>query len=154
MNNRISAQSKDNIRHYYSRKTSEIKSEVMKKLNLLVEKEIKELYENEKYKNFSKQFLEFFDYLDELDPDDEFNWRYCMKQVRNKINEENFFSKPYSSSIEKIYYDNPDLIEANQEISRLNKECNKIIWNLEMASKKSEEYKEAFNKAQEILFKE
>ena len=52
MNNRISAQSKDNIRHYYSKKTSEIKSEVMKKLNLLVEKEIKELYESEKYKNF------------------------------------------------------------------------------------------------------
>ena len=154
MHNRISAQSKDNIRHYYSKKTSEIKSEVMKKLNLLVEKEIKELYESEKYKNFSKQFLEFFDYLDELDPDDEFNWRYCMKLVRNKINDENFFSKPYSSSIEDIYYDNPDLIEANQEISRLNKECNKIIWNLEMASKKSEEYKEAFNKAQEILFKE
>ena len=35
MNNRISAQSKDSIRHYYSKKTSEIKSEVMKKLNLL-----------------------------------------------------------------------------------------------------------------------
>ena len=151
-NSRISAAMKDNIKKVYGKRIGEINDEIEERGKELAQARIKALEEEPKYKLFRLSIIEFCDWVKEADPDGEFSDSYNLTRAKDYLEDNTFFKTPYRSSLEKIFANDFKIEELAEEKERINKECSKLLWNLEMAPKSSEEYKDAYKKAEELLF--
>lgn len=150
---RISASTKESIKKAYGSKIAKLNSNIEERGRELSENYINELNNSEAYKSFKASVLVFADWLEAVDPDDNYSAKYHLDRIKSYINDRNFFSRPYSSKLESLYGDKDGQIQKwLEEKSNLVKECNKLLWNLEMSPKSSKEYKDALVKAEEILF--
>jgi len=149
---RISASTKDIIKKYYTRKVNKLDELIEERGKELSKDYINELYKSEAYKSFKISIINFSKWLKEVDSEDEFSGNYYVERLLDKIKDDSLFSKPYRSKLEDMYANDLQIKGWIEEKSNLNKECNKLLWNLEMSPKSSQEYKDALAKAENLLF--
>ena len=151
---RISASTKDSIKKAYGNKITKLNNNIKERGIELSNDYIEVLNNSEAYKSFKTSVLVFADWLEAVDPDDIYSAKYNLDRLKTYLDDNNFFSEPYSSKLETLFKDKDTQIQKwVEEKSNLTKECNKLLWNLEMSPKSSKEYKDALAKAEEILFK-
>lgn len=152
-NYRISASTKDAIRKVYREKISKLDNKIEERGKALSQDIVDELNKSPQYLKFKEATLEFMDWIEEVDSDDLFNTHYYLSNMISKIKNGNYFSTPYRSNYERMFKDDKTIQDCIKEKEALSKECNKLIWNIEMSPKSSKEYKDAVDKAEKLLFK-
>lgn len=152
-NYRISASTKDAIRKVYREKISKLDNKIEERGKELSQDIVDELNKSPQYLKFKEATLEFMDWIEEVDSDDLFNTHYYLSNMISKIKNGNYFSTPYRSNYERMFKDDKTIKTCVEEKEALSKECNKLIWNIEMSPKSSKEYKDAVDKAEKLLFK-
>ena len=154
-NYRISAMQKDNIRKIYRDKINKLEEKKKEIVDKLVEKKLEEYNSSnivERYKAISE---EFYDFVMRVDEDKNFINYQIIRALNSVIEGDLMFKNNKYSDVSKYFCDEePEINNISNKQIELNKECNKLIWDLEMAPKSSNDYKEAFNKAQYLLFGE
>lgn len=152
-NYRISASTKDAIRKVYREKISMLDNKIEERGKELSQDIVDELNKAPQYLKFKEATLEFMDWIEEVDSDDLFNTHYYLSNMISKIKNGSYFSTPYRSSYEHTFKDDKIIKTCIEEKEALSKECNKLIWNIEMSPKSSKEYKDAVDKVEKLLFK-
>ena len=150
---RLSASMKDAIKDKYNKKIRKLEEEIKDKEDKLADKIIADYISSKEYKEFKEQIIKFYDWLLKIDEDDVFSSQYHVRYIVDYLKDNNLFRKPYHSDMHKLFSNDLDIQSCNEKISALNKECNKLIWNIEMQPKASQEYKDAISKAEDLLFK-
>ena len=155
-NYRISASMKDDIRKAYRRKINAIDEKIKDKSRVLVGTLLEDLNNNPKTEEFKEMAKKIYSWIEEVDPEHDFV-DYDIKKGLTRIvkEEKNLFSaSSYRDYTGKFIDNDLQISELTNEKKELEKECNKILFHIEMSPKASNEYKEAVQKAEELLFKE
>ena len=148
---RISAAMKDSIKNVYGKKISKLNEEYEKLGKEIAEKKVETLNNRQEYKDFKEAYTKFEEWLDNIDPDRDFVDSY-IASAYSRVSSKSVFRTPYYYRNNVFKETSPRMKEIEEEKSALNKECNKLLWNIEMSPKSSKEYKDAVAKAEELLF--
>lgn len=149
--NRISAAMKNDIRKHYDREIRDIDEKIEDIGKESAQKIIDSIHSSPEYIKFKEEANKFYSWLSES-IDDDFLDSYYIKKVVDYMNSDTLLRVPYRTSLEKLFSSNEEIVSLKASKHSLNKECNQLIWNIEMSPKSSTEYKEAVAKAEDILF--
>ena len=152
-NYRISAAMKDDIRKVYNRKIADLEQKIKQKSRILQGDYIDILNSDFKIEEFKSVAEKFYNWIEEVDSEGELVNYDLRRGLRHIVEGDKIFSLNSYHNYGEAYKDkDKEITDWYEEISRLEKEKNKIIWNIEMSPKTSNEYKEAIKKAEELLF--
>jgi len=149
--NRISAANKDLIRDVYKDKISKLSDKYEKIGKEIAEEKVKELRASKEYKEFKEAYEKFMTYIKSFDPETDFLDSY-IDSAWKRVQDDSAIRTPYYYRSNVFKDVNEEMKAIEEEKTNLRKECNKLIWNIEMSPKSSAEYKEALAKAEGILF--
>lgn len=150
--NRMTAATKDMIKKYFDKKISELDDKLGNRGYELSLAKIKELQDNQAYRDLIGICEQYLQILNGIDPDDKFGGKYYIERIIEGHNSNRFFKTPYRSDYSKLFGNDIEIENIIEQKAALKKQCNKILWNLEMAPKSSEAYKECLKEAEDILF--
>lgn len=150
--NRISAAMKDRIKAAYNRRISKIDDEIIKLRGARANEVIDRLTHLPEYIRFRKELEKFYLWAEENVPEKFFRADYRIKALVTEFDSERVIDLPYNSELEDMYNDDERIASLVKERHTISKECNQLLWRIEMSPKSSTEYKEAVAKAEEILF--
>ena len=152
-NYRISAAMKDDIRKVYNRKIADLEQKIKQKSRILQGDYIDNLNSDFKIEEFKSVAEKFYNWIEEVDSEGELVNYDLRRGLRHIVEGDKIFSLNSYHNYGEAYKDkDKEITDWYEEISKLEKEKNKIIWNIEMSPKTSNEYKEAIKKAEELLF--
>ena len=151
--NRISAAMKDDIKKYFNKKLSKIDENIEKIGNELAQVKIDSVHNSPEFKEFKEELNKFYNWLSS-EVDEEILDTYPLDRMVSIINSNSLARLPYRSKLAEMFSEDDRIKSLEEEKHAISKECNQLIWNIEMSPKSSKEYKEAIAKAEAILFKD
>lgn len=152
MSERLNAATKDMIKSHFRKETSILEEEKKKIEESTLIETVNKIKATDEYKALVDAVVKFEDVRRKLDEEDVYvdsNMKYVYKDiVRDEL------VKIPSWHREKYIKQDDRIDEIDNKILTINRKCNKLIFDLEMAPKKSEAYKKAYETLSKLMFEE
>lgn len=154
-NSKITTAMKEEIRAAYRVKTDKLTNAIEKRLKHLAKEEEMKVKSAPEYFKFKRELTDFIQWMRNTIPE-KYRRNYTNIRLDNLVKaleDDTLVSAPtYISALEDMFGDDETISALEAEKKALTKECNHLIWNIEMSPKKSDEYKEAVARAERIVF--
>lgn len=150
MSERLNAATKDMIRASFRNETNALSKEKEKVEDSILIERVNKIKATNEYKALVDAIVKFEDIRRELDEDDVYI-DSCIRRAYEYIVKDNLVTVP-NWHRERYIGQDDRIDEINNKITAINKKCNKLIFDLEMAPKKSDAYREAYETLSEMMF--